>query len=399
MALTPIRLALALALLDFTATQASRVLLALYALQFGAQPIAVGALAATFSAFPMLLAWVAGRFVDRFGSRWPLMFGAAVGGLGMLVPYLAPGMPSLYVAAAMHGLSFAFYTVSLQNAVGMLSKRGEHAVHFSNFALVVAAASFLGPLISGFSIDHIGFGLTCLTIAVLALAPLALLAARGGLLPGGRRREGPAESLGSMLADRNVLKVLAASSLVVSGIDLFQFYLPIYGHDIGLSASAIGVILGMFAAASFVVRVVMRRLIARFREEKLLAYAFYISAVSFLLIPFFESAVLGARLAVGFGLGLGWGAPITLMLTYSQSPQGRSGEALGLRMTANHLARVIGPLVFGTIGSAFGLFAVFWVNALMMACGGVLADRAAPAARPRAQGPAGAAHREDQPPQ
>ncbi len=398
MALTPIRLALALALLDFTATQASRVLLALYALQFGAQPIAVGALAATFSAFPMLLAWVAGRFVDRFGSRWPLMFGAAVGGLGMLVPYLAPGMPSLYVAAAMHGLSFAFYTVSLQNAVGMLSKRGEHAVHFSNFALVVAAASFLGPLISGFSIDHIGFGLTYLTIAVLALAPLALLAARGGLLPGGRRREGPAESLGSMLADRNVLKVLAASSLVVSGIDLFQFYLPIYGHDIGLSASAIGVILGMFAAASFVVRVVMRRLIARFREEKLLAYAFYISAVSFLLIPFFESAVLLALIAFVFGLGLGCGAPITLMLTYSQSPQGRSGEALGLRMTANHLARVIGPLVFGTIGSAFGLFAVFWVNALMMASGGVLADRAAAAAKPRAQGPAGAAHREEQPP-
>ena len=201
-----------------------------------------------------------------------------------------------------------------------------------------------------------------------------------------------------MLADRNVLKVLAASSLVVSGIDLFQFYLPIYGHDIGLSASAIGVILGMFAAASFVVRVVMRRLIARFREEKLLAYAFYISAVSFLLIPFFESAVLLALIAFVFGLGLGCGAPITLMLTYSQSPQGRSGEALGLRMTANHLARVIGPLVFGTIGSAFGLFAVFWVNALMMASGGVLADRAAAAAKPRAQGPAGAAHREEQPP-
>ncbi len=398
MALTPIRLALALALLNFTATQASRVLLALYALQFGAHPVAVGALAATFSAFPMLLAWVAGKLVDRFGSRWPLMFGAAVGGLGMIVPYLAPGMPSLYVAAAMNGLSFAFYTVSLQNAVGMLGKRDEHAVQFSNFAMVVAAASFLGPLISGFSIDHIGFGLACLTIALLALAPLALLAARGALLPGGRRREGPAESFNSMLADRNVVKVLAASSLVVSGIDLFQFYLPIYGHDIGLSASAIGIVLGMFAAASFVVRVVMRRLIARFREEKLLAYAFYISALSFLLIPFFESAAVLSLIAFVFGLGLGCGAPITLMLTYSQSPQGRSGEALGLRMTVNHLARVIGPLVFGTIGSAFGLFAVFWANALMMASGGVLADRAAPAAKPREQRPAGGAQREEQPP-
>ena len=76
-----------------------------------------------------------------------------------------------------------------------------------------------------------------------------------------------------------------------------------------------------------------------------------------------------------FGLGMGCGPPITMMLTYGQSPEGRSGEALGLRVTANHLARVVGPLVFGSIGSAFGLFPVFWVNALMMASGGLISRR------------------------
>ena len=178
-----------------------------------------------------------------------------------------------------------------------------------------------------------------------------------------------------MLADTDVRRVLAITSLVQLGIDLFQFYLPIYGHAIGLSASAIGVVLAMFAGAAFVVRVIMPHLIARFHEEAVLSYAFYIAAASFVLIPFFKDAVVLSLISFVFGLGMGCGPPITMMLTYSQSPEGRSGEALGLRFTANHLARVAGPLLFGSIGSAFGLFPVFWVNALLMASGGLISRR------------------------
>jgi len=373
--LTPIHLVFALALLNFATTQASRVLLALYALQFGAQPFAVGAISAAFSAFPMLLAWVAGKVADRLGSRMPLMSGALVSGLGMLVPYWWPGLPSLYVAAAMNGLSFAFYTVSLQNLVGLLGTPKDRARQYSNYAMVVSVAVFLGPMIAGFSIDHLGFGPTCLLVALLGLLPFVLLASLGGMLPGGNRRFGPAESINDMLADRGVRRVLVTSSLVVSGVDLFQFYLPIYGHDIGLSASAIGVVLAMYAAASLVVRLIIPWFIARFSVEAVLSYAFYVGAASLFLVPLFKSAAALSLISFVFGLGLGCGAPITLMLTYSQSPAGRSGEALGLRMTANHFARVLGPLAFGAIGSTFGLFPVFWINGLMMASGGMFSGR------------------------
>ena len=368
----PIHFVLALALLNFSIVLGSRLLLALYALQFGAQPFAVGVLAATVSAFPMLLAWLAGRLTDRFGARWLLIFGAAVGACGMLVPYLVPRLPALYLAAALLGLSFTFYTVSLQNLVGILGKEQEHARNFSNFAMVAAFANFLGPMISGFSIDHMGFGPACLNFVLLSLVAILMLAFRGGILPGGKPNSGPAGSFKDMLADPNVRRVLATSSLVQLGIDLFQFYLPIYGHSIGLSASAIGIVLAMFAAASFAVRAIMPSLIARLHEEAMLAYAFHIAAASFVLIPFCSNAVALSLVAFLLGLGMGCGPPITMMLTYSQSPAGRSGEALGLRFTANHLARVIGPLAFGSIGSAFGLFPVFWVNALMMACGGLI---------------------------
>jgi hypothetical protein len=44
-----------------------------------------------------------------------------------------------------------------------------------------------------------------------------------------------------------------------------------------------------------------------------------------------------------------------MMITFMRSPQGRTGEALGLRLTVNHFTHVVVPLVFGVIGSAFGL--------------------------------------------
>ncbi len=372
MSLLPIYFTFALVLFNMTSVQAGRVLLALYALKLGAQPFAIGILAATFSVLPMLLSWQVGKLSDRFGSRWPLMFGAAGGAGGMLVPYFFPGLPSLYTAAVLNGLSFAFYAVSLQNLVGLLSTPQNRAQNFSNFSLVVSFTTFLGPLFAGFSIDHSGPAIACLYLAALSLVPVLMLSAWGGALPGGSPDAPPAGSIRDMLTSSGLWRVLVTSSLVVTGIALFQFYIPIYGHGIGLSASIIGVVLSMFSAAAFVVRLIMPRLIAWLGEGTVLAYAFFLGAASLLLVPFFTNALVLSLLSFTFGLGMGCGQPITMMLTFSTSREGHSGEVLGLRITVNHTARMVGPVLFGAIGSVFGIFPVFWVNALMLVSGGVL---------------------------
>lgn len=369
----PLYLTFSLALLAITCVQAGRVLLSLYALNLGADPFAVGLLAGTTSALPLLLSWQVGRLSDRFGSRLPLMFGAAGGALGMLVPFLIPGLPSLYVAAVMNGLLFAFCSVSLQNLVGLLSSPADRPKNFSNFSLMASAANFAGPLIAGFSIDLSGHGIACLYLALLAVVPIAMLAVWGRILPDGSHSAPPAGGLRDMLTDSGLWRVMATSSLVVTGVVLFQFYIPIYGHNIGLSASAIGVVLAIFPGAAFVVRIFLPRMITLFGEERLLSYAFFTGATGLMLVPFFQGAAMLGLISFIFGIGMGCGQPITIMMTFSGSREGRSGEALGLRITANHLARMAGPVLFGMIGSAFGVFPVFWANALMLASGGLLA--------------------------
>jgi MFS family permease len=352
--------------------QASRLLITLYALKLGAQPFTVGILAAMLSVLPTLLSWHVGRFSDRYGSRWPLILGSAAGALGMLVTYAIPGLPTLFVTSALCGFLLTATGAPLQNLVGLQSGRQDSVKNFSNFSLVVSFTSLSSPLLAGLSLDHAGPGVACLTLLLLLLVPALMLSIWGGHLPRGTRVIKPVGSVRILLSESGLWRVLATSSLVVTGVDLFQVYMPIYGHGIGLSASTIGIILAIFHLAAFVVRIVLSTLINRLSVERVLAYSFLIGAAGFLLVPFLKSIVLLCLVSFFSGLGMGCGQPITMMMTFSYSTQGRSGEAMGLRVTVNYITRVIGQVLFGSIGSAFGVSPVFWVNALLLATGGAI---------------------------
>jgi MFS family permease len=75
------------------------------------------------------------------------------------------------------------------------------------------------------------------------------------------------------------------------------------------------------------------------------------------------------------GLGLGSAQPLTIMLTYEHAPKGRSGEALGMRISVNKVTQIAVPLIFGGIGSAFGVPPVFWANAAFLLIGGAISAR------------------------
>jgi len=62
-----------------------------------------------------------------------------------------------------------------------------------------------------------------------------------------------------------------------------------------------------------------------------------------------------------------------VILMFGHTVQGRSGQTLGLRLTANNFVRVTGPIVFGAVGTAIGFPPVFWINAAVLACGVLLA--------------------------
>ncbi len=362
---------LALTALSGTAVRAGNMVLVLYALKLGSSAFVIGLLGAMFAVLPMLFSMPAGKLADRYGSRAPLLVCVVGSGLGLLVPWAFPGIAAMFVASILIGLSLAM-VVPLQNLMGLISTPETRARNFANFSLGMGLANLLGPLIGGFFVDLAGPAATCLYLALLDVVAIAMLLLWGHSLP---RTPDEARARGSVYANLkigNVRRAIATSSLLNVGRDLYQFYFPVYAHGAGLSASVIGIVMATNFGAELTVRLFLARLLKRFQEERLLAYSFFIGAFSLVLIPFSGSAYVLGLLSFILGLGMGCGQPIITMLMYSYSPTGRTGEALGLRMTFIHLTKLIGPVVFGAIGSALGLGAMFAVNAAVMAGGGML---------------------------
>ena len=371
-----INLVFVVVLCNMLTYRGSKVLITLFAIELGTPQFYIGTLVATYSVFPLLLAFYAGKLTDRLGVRTPVLCGSAGIGAGLLLPFLFPKLTALYVSAALVGASHVFYVVAVQNLMGILSSGVDsRAKNFSNFGLAVASGGLFGPLAVGFSIDHFGHVASYLYLASVPLVSVLIItfARRLGALRSPEcAEEKPVADAKNLLANAPLRRTLITGGIVLTGTDLFQFYLPIYGHGIGLSASAIGVVLGAFAAASFVVRLIMPALVKRWGGDTMFVWTLLLGAATYPLFPLFQSAVLLAAVAFLLGLSLGCGQPLSMMLIYDRAPQGRSGEALGMRLTINNFIHIAIPILFGTIGSVFGVAPVFVVNSLLMAGGGVL---------------------------
>lgn len=371
-----INLVYLIVLCNMLSYRGSKVLISLYAIELGAAQIYIGTLIAMYAVFPLLLALFAGKLTDRLGVRAPMLCGSAGVAAGLLLPFLFHAIPALYASAALIGASHVFYNVAVQNLVGILSAGVEDRTRtFSNYGLVMATAGLLGPLAAGFSIDHFGHAYGYLCLAAVPLVSVLILVFSPGL---GRLHaeksveEEPVADARSLLANAPLRRTLITGGIVLTGTDLFQFYMPIYGHAIGLSATAIGVVISLFAAAAFVVRLVMPAMVKRWGEDAVFLWSLSLGAATYLMFPLFETAVLLGAAAFVLGLGMGCGQPLSMMLIYGRAPRGRSGEALGLRLTINNFMHIAVPLVFGTVGSALGVAPVFIANSLLLAGGGVL---------------------------
>jgi MFS family permease len=359
-----------LSVLSSIAQRGSKVTVSLYALELGAGSLAVGVLAALFATFPLLLAVHAGRLSDRFGVRYPMLLGGATMAIALAFPAVFPNLNALFACAALMGLGHIFFHVSVHNLVGSLGV-ADRTRNFATFSLGSSIAAFIGPSLAGFSIEYAGFRSALLLLAACTAVPVLVML---GYRPPSAKAEAQeqAKNAFDLLAIPALRRTLVMSGVALTGIELFSFYLPVYGRAIGLAPSAIGMVLSSYAVAGFIVRVVMDRLARRYTEIGVLTGSLFLAALAYALLPALHEAVLLGLAAFTLGLALGSAQPLTIILTYNHAPEGRSGEALGMRIMANKLTQIGVPLLFGGLGAAMGSVPVFLATAAFLFVAGLL---------------------------
>jgi MFS family permease len=363
----------------------TRVAMSLAGLELKASPLAIGIILSFYNLLPMFVSISSGRLIDRFGVAKPVAYSVVCLVLGTALPFVAWDIGVLYLAAVLIGLGFMTLHLCIQKAAGEIG--AEHggdvrATNFSLLALGFSVSGFLGPMIAGFAIDHIGYREA---FGVLAIAPLlAYFGFRRFIFPaslGGKDEpvqagQAPKRVL-DLIASPELMRLYIAVVILSASWDVLQFLIPIYGKSLGLSASQIGIVLGGFAIGSFAVRLALPWLVKQFSEWPLILFSICTSVLIYALFPFFPSFSAMITLSVLLGLGLGCAQPMVLSVIHRSAPDGRIGEAVGLRLTIIGASQAILPITFGAFGAAMGMAPLFWGMSLFALAGASYVARGA----------------------
>src|SRR5262245_23872030 len=96
----------------------SRVAVALYALELGANQLSVGVIIAFYSLGPLVLSIVIGRLADRVAPRPPMVIACAVMGMVLMLPPLFSALGTLYVVVFVLGVLHQVFSLPLEAIVG-----------------------------------------------------------------------------------------------------------------------------------------------------------------------------------------------------------------------------------------------------------------------------------------
>jgi len=368
-------LVLALSAAMFVAMKGSRLLLVLFAVELGAGPLATGMLFALYGLFPFLLAVRFGRVADTLGNRGLMYAGLGSFAVSLLLALLFPVLPVLFLVAALTGFTTMLFVVATQNLVGLFATPENRTRNFSYYSLGESSGAVAGPILVGVAIDQAGHALTFGLLVIIPAACLIALHVRRTDIPdapGGGKGAQNVSGATDLLKLPALRSALTTNAVVMTGLDLYNVYFPVYAKGEGLSATIIGLIMGAFGVAAFLVRIVLPAATRRWGERHVIAVALAGAALAFAAIPLTHTPWLLAAVSFAVGLGIGCGHPLSMSLAFSAAPAGRSAEAIGWRLATSYGAHVVIPPVFGAFGAVVGLGPVFWTCAVLLTGGSYL---------------------------
>jgi len=372
-----IRLLVFLTVLSHLSFAGFRVVLSLMAIHHQASPFTVGVVMSLLTVVAMLLAVRWGRWVDRIGVRWPMFAGVAAILAAMVLVWAVPRLETLFIASPLAGSGFFLYHIAAGQAAAMIGRPEDRVKNFSLLALAFSTSGFLGPMLAGFAIDGIGHANAMLVLAAAALVNTVVLGTRKvevqrhdpAAVQEGKRR------IADLLRIPGFRLVFIVSGALSMTWDLFAFAIPIYGSQLGLSASTIGVILGAFGAAVFVVRLALPLIAHRLDEWRMLIAAMFVSGATLLVFPLVDGVPLLLALSFLLGIGLGGTQPFLMALLYAKAPAGRGAEVLSVRTWIINFCQTSVPLASGALGAALGMLPVFWAMGASLLVAGFFAAR------------------------
>jgi DHA1 family tetracycline resistance protein-like MFS transporter len=358
-------------------------LLPFYAQTFGASPLTIGMLFASFSIAQLVASPVLGHWSDSWGRR-PVLILSLLGTVASFVMLaVAHSLAMLFAARIVDGLSGGNITTA-RAYIGDIATDENRAKYFGFLGASFGLGFIIGPGLSGV-FAHISYTAPIWAAAVITF--VAMLMAWFWLPETVHRVHADAGSPWQALRElgsRPGLRVLfAVDFLYWASFAVYQSTFALFGaRRFGWDATHTGYVLAAFGVLGVIVQGAMvGPVVARIGEKRAFIVGLAITAVAWLGAALVHSVPLFLVLLVPSALGLGFCTPSLVSLVSGAAGKHEQGRVQGAAGALESLGRTVGPVWGNGALQIFGEGTAYGSAALALVATALLAARYTP--RPR----------------
>jgi MFS family permease len=321
----------------------------------------IGLAMVAFTAPAIVLAPLFGILADLHGRRWMLVFGLALFGLAGGAAALAPTYDWLLVCRVVQGIGMSAITPL---TIVLLSDLlpDELEIHGQGYKVAIdRVAMIVLPLLGGVlaALSWRYAFLPYLLIVPLALAAFFWMPET--LSPGADTlREYLARTFRAVREPRLTLAFAAGFLRFFLDYGLFTYLPLLVVLHYGASAATSGWLIAISAVGSILTAMNVRRVYLHQPAERLLAIAFFASAVGLAIIASKQPLWMLAIAAFLFGLGNGLISPLQKSLLTRRTPPSLRGGVVSVDRVIQQIAKSLAPSLMGLLILLANLEAVFW---------------------------------------
>ena len=344
-------------------------LLPFYAQTFGASPLVIGLLFASFSVAQLVASPLLGHWSDSWGRRPVLILSLLGTVISFVMLAIAHSLAMLFAARIVDGLSGGNITTA-RAYIGDIATDENRAKYFGMLGASFGLGFIIGPGLSGV-FAHISYTAPIWAAAVITFA--AMLLAWLWLPETVHRVHADAGSPWRAILElgtrRSLRTLFAIDFLYWASFAVYQSTFALFGaRRFGFDATHIGYILAAFGVLGVVVQgMLVGPVVKRIGEKRALMTGLVIAALSWTGTALAYSVPLFLAMLVPSAFGLGFCTPSLVSLVSGAAGRHEQGRVQGAAGALESLGRTIGPVwgngllqAFGE-GSAYGSAAVVLV--------------------------------------
>jgi MFS family permease len=339
--------------------------------ELGADATLVGLIGATFALAPLFLAIQVGRFVDRGRAGLALMAGSVILVLTTIALLFINSITLLMLAMPTLGMGHLLIMVGGQTMIANRSASSAYEKNFGLLTFYASAGHAIGPFVGGYLADS---GEATVNANAAFLFALALfVAAVIGTLALSTKKENPKptknlelDKVTQVLAIPTFKSAMFVASATTAVVDVVLIFLPLYGREIGLSVTDIGILLAIRSVASLAVRLVLGQISNRLGLRRILVWGSIFTLLSMIALGLTVNFWLIALIMAVSGFAMGIGQPATMAWVSRISSANSRGLAIAIRLSANRFGQVAMPALAGVVAGA-STAGVFYMLAALQA--------------------------------